>query len=131
MTETTVAVVPEGEALEKAYRDGFERFDEAPDDALEGPGEPFGQFTGSAEYVNTVAPRLRALAGYVDSGTGTYRVERKVVVVSDGDEDDLPRDAREMRLSHVYEAIQEAYRAGAEDKLHGEEYGESLDDLYI
>lgn len=129
MTEHTIGVVPEAETLNEAYNMGFDRYEPA-----EGEVDPAAALDGisdSAEWANIIAPKLRALAGYVDSGHGTYRVERTVAVVRTGDGDDLPRDAVQVDPNHVFEKVVDAYRTGVSDALEGREADDSNADPIV
>jgi hypothetical protein len=80
------STVGSGAQLEQAYRMGL---DYGPGETLPVGVEPdmtegevlslaheaFSHFTESAHYANVVAPELRRLAGYEDSGTGCYSFE--------------------------------------------------------
>lgn len=128
MKADTIGVIPEAETLDEAYSMGYSRFADA-DPVADGDeaAEHIEHFTESAEYANSVAPNLRALSGYVDSGPGTYTVERQIVVVPDGAEADLPRDGKHMALGYVFEIVHDAWRAGVYDAVLGNEYGETDD----
>jgi|APHM01.1.fsa_nt_gi hypothetical protein len=129
MKASTIGVIPEADVLDEAYRMGYTRFedaetvDEEDSDALEG----LSHYKEMASYINNVAPRLRALAGYVDSGPGTYQVERKVVVVPHHAQEDVPRDGKLMAIRYVHEAVQDAFDRGALDAMQGRDYGETDD----
>lgn len=131
MNNHTVGVVPEDEAIDEAYSMGYNRFEDYPFDPEEAedadPLRALEHFKESAEWADTVAPRLRALAGYVDSGPGTYTVEREVVVVPSGNEDDLPRDGQKTGIAWVHSALVSAFDRGAADALLGDERGANVD----
>jgi hypothetical protein len=131
MPTHTIAVVPEADAIDEAYSMGYERFEPLPEpDDIE-PAEALSQWKEGADWANSVAPRLRALAGYADSGHGTYRVERTVAVVRDGDEGDLPRDAVEMYPEYVHETLVEAFDMGAMDAMVDNDLGADRRELYL
>lgn len=127
MEEHTVAVIPEAEVLDEAYNLGYQRFEDA-ETIEEEDGNPYEAVSGFREYAtwaNNVAPRLRSLAGFVDSGPGTYTVGRKVVVVPEGNEDDLPADGKQMDIQYVHEAVLDVWELGAVDALEGNDHGEN------
>lgn len=128
-SEHTVAVIQEADALDSAYQMGYDMFDEPP--AGGEPIEALGHYKESAEWANTVAPKLRATAGFVDSGKGTYNVLRKVIVVPDGSEHDSPADGVQMGIGHVKDAIFSAFDKGALDAMSGDSWDpESCEDIY-
>lgn len=74
-----------GELLEEAYNYGLEEGEggdpslieeeaENEEEALEVIYRGWDGYTQGAHYANTVLPNLRRLAGYEDSGHGTYQV---------------------------------------------------------
>jgi len=92
----------EPDVLEKAYELGVE---ESPD---EGKGNE-SKYREYAHFINTVDPKLRAMAGFTDSGPGTYRVGRHVTV-SDGE-----GNTENMHVSYVYDAVSKAFSEGFRD----------------
>lgn len=112
MTDT-IAVVRMALALEDAYAMGYDRFEGMDAEAAE--GFTFAPFTDSATWANTVLPSLRARAGFEDSGHGTYRVDRQVAVIAEGDEDDEPADAELVFTQWVFGRLVDEYRRGAHD----------------
>lgn len=114
----TAAVVREVRVLDTATRRGWNEFG-AGDDPSDEPAGAVDHFTGSARYANHVAPDLRALAGYGDAGHGTYRVERPVVVIPEGDGDDVPATGEILRARDVFDAVHDAWMEGAYDALEG------------
>lgn len=115
----TYAVVTEADALDESYRMGFDRFHDPAGDHPEGhnPMLSLDHFTETARYVNSVVPTLRAMAGYTDSGPGTYTVERPVVVIPQGNEDDQPASGRRFNPDTVLSAVVSQWRHGALDAL--------------
>lgn len=89
----------EGEAVEGTYGEGGEFEDSYP----EFP-------TDSARWANVIAPKLRSIAGYEDSGRGTFQ--------------EVPIDEAQW----IYqEDVREAFERGYADRLEGEEYGHTLE----
>lgn len=125
----TIAVLPEADVLDEAYSMGWNALGGQRDEPADEPSESLSYFTEGAEYINTITPKLRALSGYVDSDTrgSSYRVERPVVVVPQGREDDLPRDGVRKSIEYVHNTVLEAWRSGALDSLAANEYGENDD----
>lgn len=122
MKSDTVAVIPEAEAIHDAYMMGFNRFDEMEFDHESDDLTPHDRLNSAKEmgtFINNVDPKLRALAGHVDSGPGTYTVQREVVVIPHGNEDDIPMDGKHMSAQHVLSCIQEAFDQGAIDAMQG------------
>jgi hypothetical protein len=112
-----IAVVKPHYYTEKAYKKGYARFadQELPDDempSLEG-------FTQSAAYANHVLPGLRSMAGFDDSGPGTYTIERKVAAIHPGCEEDEPAEAVLVPSQRVFDCLIEAWRDGAHDAMAG------------
>lgn len=129
MNASTIGVIPEADVLDEAYRMGYNRFEDAAETADEHGDEldSLEHYKEMATYINNVAPRLRALAGYVDSGHGTYQVERDVVVIPDHAQDDVPRDGQHKSIEWVHGKVVDAFDRGALDALNGREYGETDD----
>lgn len=117
--EHTVAVVLEADAIDTAYAMGYDRFDEAPPE-VDDTFEALSHYKETAEFINSVHPDLRALAGYVDSGPGTYTVKRKTVVVNVGNEDDSPMDGVQMDPQYVEDKLVRAFDQGALDSMNGD-----------
>lgn len=115
-----IAVVKPYYYKEQAYNKGYDRFEGAediPDDEevrLDG-------FTQSATYANHVLPGLRSMAGYDDSGPGTYTIERQVAAIMPGCEEDEPAEAELVSSNYVFEELVDAWRSGAYDALDGRE----------
>jgi hypothetical protein len=133
MDASTIGVIPEDDVLDAAYRMGYQRFEDADSIEEEGgdPLEALSHFKEMATYCNSIAPRLRALAGYVDSGPGTYTVERDVVVVPGHAQDDVPRDGKHMGLTWVHEKVVDAFDRGALDALEGRDNGATAMDVNL
>lgn len=115
----TIAVVKPNYYLEQAYQKGYDRFDgeatpERSDPSLDG-------FTDSATYANHVLPGLRQMAGYDDSGHGTYTQEREVAAIIAGREEDEPAEATLVSSYKVYDRLVEAWRGGALDAMAGDD----------
>jgi hypothetical protein len=80
------STVGSGAQLEQAYQLGMEcgpdggpiagiDADTTEEELLRLADTGVSHFTESARYANVVAPELRRLAGYEDSGMGTYQVQ--------------------------------------------------------
>jgi hypothetical protein len=120
MSKDSIAVVKVHYRLEEAYRQGYNEFEgfEFQDD-----DEPLdlSHFKSSARWVNNIAPELRAMAGYADSGPGTYTVEREVAAIKPGCEEDEPAEAELVECIHVHQRLVEAFDKGAYDAADGRE----------
>lgn len=124
MTDNTIPVVVKPEVKEKAYRMGYERFEERPKD--EDKDEYwFDHYTESAEWANNKDPKLRAMAGANDHGHGTYTEHRDIVVVQDAD--DRPMEGTEYDSQFLHGELVKHYKNGAHDKVEGREYGDSME----
>jgi hypothetical protein len=116
----TIAVVKPNYYLEQAYQKGYERFEDS--EALADDAEPSLEgFTDSAEYANHVLPGLRSMAGFDDSGPGTWTIEREVAAIHPGCEEDEPAEAELVSSRQVFEELVNAWRGGALDALRNEE----------
>jgi len=124
MTDNTIPVVVEPEAKEEAYRMGYERFEERPEDE-EVDGHWFDHYTESAEWANRKLPTLRAMAGAKDTAHGTYTEHRDIVVVQNPD--DRPMQGTEYDSHHLHSELVKHYKNGAHDKVEGREYGDSME----
>jgi hypothetical protein len=65
------------------------------------------------------------MAGAADSGVGTYTQHREIVVVDCPD--DRPMSGEKWNSSGMHGVLVDKFRDGAHDKLHGKEYGESIE----
>lgn len=131
MQASTIAVIPEAEVLDEAYSMGYDRFSGAGTVGEESdPFEALNAFKEYAQFSDNVLPSLRALSGYVDSGPGTYTVEREAVVVPVGSGDDLPRDGQHIGVQFIHEKVTDSWERGAMDALEGNDRGEN-DDVTI
>lgn len=84
-------IINTDEIRRDAYEYGYDRFefgDPVPREEID-----MSFFTDTAEYANTVLPRLRRLAGFGDSGFGTYTEVRDVIGVSQEAAAELAADA--------------------------------------
>lgn len=132
MPKGTIAVVLEADVLDEAYSMGYERFESTDTIEADQPHEFMSHFKSSSEWINGIHPSLRALSGYVDSGKGTYTVPRDVIVVPQGDEDDIPLSGMMYDMDHVHGVVLEAWSEGAFDALYEDrERGDSADEVYI
>lgn len=110
MTQETPVVVEE-KAFREAYAMGYERFDGI--QLYEGEEFDLAPFTDSAEYANHILPRLRALAGFEDSGYGTYTGNRDIVIVSESDLEDMPISGDLTESHYLYNELVDEFRNGA------------------
>lgn len=110
-----IAVVKPYYLKEKAYNLGHSRFEDM--DLPEGEDPEIHHFKESAKWANTVAPRLRAMAGFEDSKGGTYTKHRQVAAIKPGCEDDEPAEAELVDARHIYEELVDAWDMGARDGL--------------
>jgi hypothetical protein len=113
-----VAVVEIDYRREVAYNMGHREFAEL-DTAEDTEIDP-QYITDSARWANVIAPDLRAMAGYADSGPGTYTEDRQVAAIIPGCEDDNPADADLLNASFVYAELNDAYFRGAYDAVDAE-----------
>jgi hypothetical protein len=123
--KSKTAVVVDQEAKERAYELGFNEFSgmETPEnDRLE-----LEFFTDSARYANIVAPKLRAIAGHADSGTGTFTTNRDIILVDERDLEDRPIEGDSWNARDYYsDVIHDAWRQGCHDGFHDDEKHTSL-----
>lgn len=114
-----IAVVKVDYRLEEAYKMGYGKFE----DAEVGDPEQFdlSAYHGSAEYANHVLPDLRAMAGFDDSGYGTYQQDRQVAAIAPGCEEDEPAEATLVDAHNVFERLSEAFTTGVYDAVAGNE----------
>ena len=110
MTET-IPVIREAEAKDEAEAMGYRRFEGMEVDSYE--SFDIAPFRDSSTYCNHVLPRLRALAGFGDAGTGTYTIQQDIVVIPQGCEDDLPAEGERDTSEGMYEALVECWHNGA------------------
>jgi len=110
MTDT-IAVVEEAQALDEAYAMGRRRFEDM--DIKDPESFTLEHFRDSAQYTNHVLPTLRCMAGFGDSGVGTWQVPREVALIADGDGKDHPADAEITHCSHIFERLVEKWTQGA------------------
>lgn len=125
--DTNVAVVKPYYAIEEAYTNGYDRFHEA--DLPEDEEPTLDHFYGTAAHANIVLPNLRSMAGYDDTGPGTYTVDRKVAAIEPGCEEDDQAPAELVSASTVFDTLFQAWQLGAYDALNGDDRYESEHDL--
>lgn len=125
MTEQ-IAVVVEQAAVEDAYEMGYDRFEGQELDAEVADEWDYSYFTETATYSNIVQPALRAIAGYGDSGTGTYTENRTIVLVDAADLDDEPTVGDEYNAKDFSQVLYDRFADGARDAVAGREKGDSL-----
>jgi hypothetical protein len=114
---TTVKIIAEWDAKQEAYNRGYSRFQHG--DPVEPEEFHFSHYTGSAEWANTVAPSLRAMAGYDDTGHGTYQEEPYAIVLVEVPEDE-PAEGEFLRKPwHFLDELVECFQSGAFDAATG------------
>lgn len=114
MTDT-IAVVKPYYLKEEAYQMGHDRFGGVEIDA---PGDfDLSPFKGTAAWANTVAPKLRCMAGHADRGHGTYQENRKVAAIEAGAEEDEPAEAELIEAADLYTELVRAFDMGAYDAV--------------
>jgi hypothetical protein len=114
-----IAVVKPYYAIETAYNQGYDRFNGT--DHAEADPESITHFKETATWANSVAPHLRAAAGYADAGHGTYQESRQVAAVKPGCEEDDPAAAELVGCHDVYSTLVDAFDAGAVDAMAGDD----------
>ena len=113
-----VAVVKPRYVTEEAYRMGHGEFQDAEADSAD--DVEFHHFTETARWANTIAPKLRAMAGAYDpTGKGTYTAHRDVAAILPGCEEDEPAEAEIINSRYLYQSLVDAYRGGALDAVEG------------
>lgn len=118
MTEQ-IAVVKPYYYTEQAYDKGYDRF--ADGDPVDDPFAGLDGFREGSTYANHVLPGLRSMAGYDDSGPGTWTVDREVAAIHRGCEEDEPATADLVHCERVFNALVKAWTDGALDALRGDE----------
>jgi len=118
------AVVVEQEAKERAYELGYDEFSRM--DNPEGDRLELEYFTDSARYANIIAPKLRAIAGYADSGHGCYQTNRDIVLVDERELDDRPIEGNSWNAGSFFSEVHDAWRHGCHDGYHNDEKYASL-----
>jgi hypothetical protein len=106
------AVVKLYYAEEEARELGYAEFESVPTDTSADDVDPT-IITDSARWANILAPKMRCMAGYGDTGRGTYTVDRKVAAVLYGSEEDEPAAADLIDASAIYEVLVEKFYHGA------------------
>jgi hypothetical protein len=104
----TIPVVYESEALDNAEALARTEYADIPLEALE--ADEFRVRTDSAHWANGIAPELRALSGFEDTGYGTYQQDRDIALVPVGCGDDSPAEAELLRAKQFSVDVFEAYR---------------------
>lgn len=87
----TIPVIYESEVFDDAEKLARDEYGDIPLEALE--ADRFEVRTDSAHWANHIAPTLRSLSGFGDSGYGTYQEDRQVAVIPVGCGDDRPAQA--------------------------------------
>jgi len=116
-TSGDIAVVKQAYVLEEAYEMGHSEF--SPLDPPEDAEMDLAPFKDGARWCNSLLPTLRAVAGFADSGHGTFQEHRQVALVHPGCEVDEPAEADLVDAHIVYQALVSAYDMGAYDGWEG------------
>lgn len=104
----TIPVVYEAEALHEAEKLARKEYQDIPLVALE--ADQFRVRTDSAHWANGIAPELRALSGFEDSGYGCYQQDREIALIPTGCGDDRPAEAELLRAQQFSRDVFQAYR---------------------
>jgi len=104
----TIPVVYESTALDDAEDLARQEYHDIPLVALE--ADEFRVRTDSAHWANGIAPELRALSGFEDSGYGCYQQDREIALVPTGCGDDRPAEAELLRAQQFSRDVFQAYR---------------------
>jgi len=111
----TITVVCEVDAKDEAHSMGYRRFaDMTAPEIVEAWPIPY-QEHGS--WHRHIEPTLRCLAGYGDSGYGTYQQHQEVALIRDGDEADHPTDALLIDSMHLLDELTDAWCNGAHQAI--------------
>lgn len=123
-TPGDVAVVKPYYLTEEAYKMGRNRFSES--DPLDEENidqlEFLTRFKESAEWIESLAPEIRAMAGFATSSTGEYQKERQVAAIQSGCEEDKPAEADLVSSQEVFELLVDAFEQGALDVVAGRDF---------
>lgn len=131
-------VIDIDQATAEAYREGYAKFEDYAEIVPEGEEKrpsgapPLSVFKDGAEWANHISPRLRCMAGYDDSGYGTWQVPRNVVVLEPHEMDDDPSVGVVMDSVEVFRVLMRVWDRGAIAAIDGEEpqpYEENLAEL--
>jgi hypothetical protein len=124
--DSQIAVVKPYYQIDEAYKMGYNRF-VGGETVGEDEDPEIHHFYDTAAYANHVLPRLRSMAGYNDTGPGTYTVERQIAAIEPGCEEDEPAEARLVQSRFLFKTLSDAWERGAIDALRGkEEYASEL-----
>jgi len=106
-----IVVVEEAWSKDEAEAMGHRRFR-----GMEIPAphvDPVEPFHDSAQWANHVLPTLRCMAGFRDSGHGTWQIGGEIALIEDGDESDQPADAVKMQAGNYLGELVDAWHQGA------------------
>jgi len=103
-----IPVVYEAEALHEAEKLARKEYQDIPLVALE--ADQFRVRTDSAHWANGIAPELRRISGFGDSGYGCYQQDREIALVPTGCGDDRPAEAELLRAQQFSRDVFQAYR---------------------
>ena len=111
---------------------GHSRFEDAevPEDGDTDLYESLSYFKEYAKWSNSIAPQLRAMAGYADRGHGTYQQDRQVAAIKPGCEEDEPAEADLIDAAYIYDILVESWEMGALDGYEDTYDPDSVQHLY-
>jgi len=110
MTEE-ITVVCECDAKDEARSMGYRRYADM-DAAMIVESWPL-EYASHGSWDTHILPTLRCLAGYGDSGYGTYQQRQDVALIQDGDESDMPADAVVLDSGHLLDDLVVSWQDGA------------------
>jgi len=110
MTEE-ITVVCECDAMDEARSMGYRRYADM-DAAMIVESWPL-EYASHGSWDTHILPTLRCLAGYGDSGYGTYQQRQDVALIQDGDESDMPADAVVLDSGHLLDDLVVSWQDGA------------------
>ena len=115
--DTQIAVVKPYYQIEEAYTNGYKRFEDA--ETVDDDDPQIQHFYDTAAHANHVLPRLRSMAGFDDTGPGTFTVERQIAAIEPGCEEDEPAPAELVSSRILFDTLFNAWERGALDALKG------------
>lgn len=122
-TPGDIAVVEPYYLTEEAYQMGHNRFSESEstdEDEDVDQMSFLARFKESAKWIDTIAPELRAMAGYATAKRGgTYQQQRQVAAIHAGCEEDTPAEAELVSCEEVFDSLVKAFDMGAKDAVEG------------
>jgi len=106
-----ITVVCECDAKDEARSMGYRRYADMA--AAEIVAAWPVHYTEHGSWDTHILPTLRCLAGYGDSGYGTYQQRQEVALIRDGDESDMPADAVVLDSGHLLDDLIVSWQDGA------------------